>query len=156
MKHVISAKVLIIALVLSNLGSALYIYRHWSEIHPAPKRSALAKRSANEGKGESYNRGAIKEAMATFNSQFESCYDAFLHTEPEKSEGSVVVNWIIGKNGEVESPTVMKSELKNQELHDCLTQQLQSLKFAAPVDGEVAVAHKFNFMKRSPAQVVFQ
>jgi hypothetical protein len=158
MMHVIGTRLVILVLVSSNFAAGYYIYSNWDHLHgrPPSARAALTKKKVEPGP-VGYNRGALKEAMVKYNSVFEECYNTFLHTEPAVAEGSVVVNWIIGKDGEVESPTVMKSELNDQSLHGCLTQHLQSLKFTPPKDqSEVAVAHKFNFKKRSPSEVVFE
>lgn len=77
--------------------------------------------------------------------RFRMCYEGGLRRDP-KLEGSVTVQFEIGKDGAVSKPkSVAVTDLKDQAVVACIVKSFASLSFPAPEGGVVVVKYPIKF-----------
>ncbi|MEL6181594.1 MAG: AgmX/PglI C-terminal domain-containing protein, partial [Myxococcota bacterium] len=93
-------------------------------------------------------RETVQEGIQTMKPAVKTCYEAMLKTFPE-AEGVVKLQFNIVASdgvGHVDLESVMDtSTLVEQDLNDCLIEELRKVEFPAPEGGEVKVTYPFRF-----------
>lgn len=92
---------------------------------------------------KSYIRNGVSDRIMTTKrrEQFGNCYRTFLAARDESGnketpeEGKIAVVFHIGENGVMQSYEVIDNELGNEDLEECLTAQLEDLRFLPPPVG---------------------
>ena len=121
--------------VAANTGTAVFI----SEQETAP----------------GHRHGSVQEANLNKNSELQACYESFLKREPKVEEGMVEVHWMLGKSGKISDMKLIHRELEDQTFTGCLLEKIKKMTFHPPIQPAI-VAHKFNFHKRTPANVDYE
>lgn len=161
MRNVKPIRILGLLLIIGNVASGAYFLAGkldgGEEIKAKDPSIATVKKIHKKSKIDDYRKQVIRTTLALKNENIEMCYQDFLKTEPEKTQGAVKVSWTIDKSGNVSLISLISSDLKSAFLENCLFEQVKSTQFAPPdFADEVQVAHKFKFYSRSPANVNFE
>ena len=95
---------------------------------------------------EEYKSGAVKNTITKNRAALVKCYDAFTATKPKNPNGAIVVDWVIQDQGEVSRLGVVRDDLGNGALTQCVTDAMKTWLFP-PIPGvrPVYVEHTFNF-----------
>jgi len=158
MRYVLSTRTLVLFLFIGNVASGAYLVT--MKLKPAvpdsPQKIKILQKG-NAGVGiEKYRKEVVRPALAAKNEAIENCFNQFLQTEPQRNRGNIRLSWIITKEGKVADLKLLGSDLKDENLEQCVTEHVKSLSFAPPPQEEdVHVAHKFKFQSRSPASINF-
>ena len=86
----------------------------------------------------------IERALAKFMSKFQYCYEKALLSNPNLG-GNIVFKWTIQTSGRTSNPKVVKSEMSERSLHDCIGGVLKQVPFPKPKGGTVDVTKTFTF-----------
>jgi len=80
----------------------------------------------------------IKQIVATFQPQIQSCYEETLAAKDKAVEGKLMTRFVIAPDGSVKSAKIdkTKSTLKDAKLHDCVTAVLSTMLFPKPPSGK--------------------
>ena len=158
MKKIWSKKSAVGLLLVTNAISAAYIFakesNFWALKSPGQPHSVA---SVQGGSAASAKKGLVQGASLSQSGELQGCYEAFLAKEPKIDEGIVVVLWVVGKKGKVSDIKLMQSDLQDEVFTNCLMNKLNKMSLASPsnVPGTI-VSHKFNFHRKTPANVAFQ
>ncbi len=157
MRDVFSVRALIVFLFMGNVASAAYIVTiKLGKPKIEPVKTKFVKKNDPKLLVENYRNEIVRSILAEKNQAIEECYESFLKTEPEKTRGAIRVSWIINKDGNVTDLKLLGSDLKNENLENCVFHQVKSAAFSPPpLQEDVQVAHKFKFQSRSPANIEF-
>lgn len=90
------------------------------------------------------NQADIKSQMAKKAGSFRFCYERELQLEKDLA-GRLVMQFIIGLQGQVKSVRVASSELKNAKVGECIKKEIGKVQFKAPDGGECVVQWPFKF-----------
>jgi len=121
-------------------------------------RAALAAVHANDKDSLPAARKAVLlEASLKQEDELQACYESYLRLQPQIEEGVVEVHWMLDRRGKVSSMEMVRSDLDDENFKKCLLEKIKKMTFRAPPKNQpTLVAHKFNFHKRSPANVNFK
>ncbi|PWU17285.1 MAG: hypothetical protein C5B49_09195 [Bdellovibrio sp.] len=86
----------------------------------------------------------IEKALAKFLARFQYCYEKALLKDAGLA-GNVVIGWTIAASGSSSNEHVLKSQLNNKELHNCMTKILHEVNFPHPKGGTADVKKTFSF-----------
>lgn len=90
-------------------------------------------------------RDEIARVMRRYLSQIRYCYEKQLNSNPNLS-GKVVVGFVIGGSGKVDSADVAESSLQHDPTETCVTNIIRRITFPQPRGGgTVMVNHPFVF-----------
>jgi len=78
------------------------------------------------------------------------CYEGGLKKD-QKLEGKVVVQFVIGQDGQVSSATDQGSTMKDKAVVACAVKTIQGLSFPTPEGGVVVVTYPITFLPGEPA-----
>jgi hypothetical protein len=93
------------------------------------------------------DREIIQEVVRENRDGLRACFNEALARDPELS-GRLVIQWVIGSTGEVESAEVFESELENDAFHKCVTDLILVWEFPPPDGGGIVrVNYPFNFSR---------
>ena len=59
--------------------------------------------------------------------------------------GHVMMQWTIGASGSASNVSVLRSQLNNAQLHNCLAAEIEKVRFPSPQGGTVIVKYPFAF-----------
>lgn len=90
----------------------------------------------------------IEKTLAKYLDKFQRCYEKALLTDSTLS-GEVQIKWTINPNGSVSGASVVRSEMNQKVLHDCMTGVLTKITFPAPKGGPATVKKPFRFKSSS-------
>ena len=113
-----------------------------------PTRQQASQPSRDSGRREAdpYLQKQVKNTLTKRQSQFRECYTSFLTTEPETKSGRVVLDWQVQPDGSVLRPEVVRSELPQATLGECLRDEVARMTFPPPPSGTARyVEHTFRF-----------
>ncbi|MBN2693613.1 AgmX/PglI C-terminal domain-containing protein [bacterium] len=98
-----------------------------------------------ETKGEGkISKSAIQEAINKKIHRLTYCYEKALLKKPTLS-GIVKISWTIKLNRKVKDVKIVSSQIKDSQLHDCLTKEIAKISFPAPKGGDAVVTYPFKF-----------
>lgn len=147
MKNYLSRKTLVALLIIGNVAAAAFY---------AAKIVNKKRAGTHSDSADSTPRKAVLEpALFKSKGDLQPCYESFLKREPKVDEGSVVVHWRIGRDGQIEFLKMIHSDLEDQIFQDCVMDRIKSAHFANRHGGQL-VAHTFNFHRKDPAALNFQ
>lgn len=139
-------------LVIATLGLLSHVLMSLRK-GPTPVEKTIVKKVEDP---EPQPHGLIKEALMPKQSELEDCYENFLRTKPEVSEGSITINWLIDAQGSVLSTELAKSEIENASLTECVLEKLKGLSFAPPPEHrQTVLAYKLRFKRKTQAALNF-
>lgn len=85
------------------------------------------------------DRDEVFEVIRDHRAQLQHCYERQLHTGPPGLSGRLVLQWVIGGGGRVETARVTESELGSAALERCLLSRVLAWRFPEPAGGGVVV-----------------
>lgn len=85
------------------------------------------------------DREDVFEVISGHRAQLQHCYERELHSSPSGLSGRLVLQWVIGASGRVETARVTESELGSARLERCLVSRVLSWRFPEPAGGGVVV-----------------
>lgn len=135
-------------LLLTNVLTGAYLFARQFSPTKRPQNALAA------GKVISEKKGSVQEGSLKHNGELQKCYDTFLARNPIVDEGVVEMHWLLQTSGQISSLELVRTELPDQELMECMMSKLTTMTFRAP-QSPVLVAHKFNLKKRTPSSVTF-
>ena len=95
-----------------------------------------------------YHAREVRNTITKRQNLLQTCYLNFLKTKPEKTDGTLHLDWMIKPNGHVKDVEVISSELDNKLLSKCLTSEIAKWKFPPPpTEKPTYVDHEFHFKK---------
>jgi len=151
----ISAKNLAIGmLVLSNLAMAALLYAR----RPGARGSFIAALKGIEDANPALpppRKAVVHEANLSHNNDLQECYETFLSRNPVVEEGVVEMHWRLEKNGHISALQLVRTELNDQTLMDCMMDRLNTMNFHPPAAPQL-ISHKFTFRRRTPSSVSFR
>ena len=86
----------------------------------------------------------IERALSKYLAKFQYCYEKALLTDATLA-GNILVQWTIGGQGGVSDAKVVRSQLSNAQLHQCLLTEIVHVHFPVPQGGVVVVQYPFAF-----------
>jgi hypothetical protein len=117
---------------------------------PMPLLAETASKSTTERRPEQspYHAKEVRNTITKRQKILQTCYLNFLKTKPEKTDGTLHLDWMIQSKGDVTKVEVIRSELDNEPFLKCLTSEIAKWKFPPPPAGSPTyVDHEFNFKK---------
>ncbi|MBC7385289.1 MAG: AgmX/PglI C-terminal domain-containing protein [Cryobacterium sp.] len=99
------------------------------------------------GKG-SLEEAKLLQALQKHLEKFQYCYEKALLTHPNIG-GTLSMEWQIGVTGTANSIQVVRSDLNDGALHQCVTRELGKIPFPKPAGGSVTVKYPFAFTSSS-------
>jgi TonB family protein len=99
----------------------------------------------SDGTGE-LERSGIALGIRTRMSTYKGCYQRQLQRTPNL-RGTITVEFVIEKDGLVERVRVASSSLNNEQVEQCIVQNLEGSQFPTPRGGTVVVTYPFNFTR---------
>ena len=110
------------------------------------QRASQPSRDSGRREADPYLQKQVKNTLTKRQSQFRECYTSFLTTEPETKSGRVVLDWQVQPDGSVLRPEVVRSELPQATLGECLRDEVARMTFPPPPSGATRyVEHTFRF-----------
>lgn len=95
-----------------------------------------------------YKANELPNALQRQSAALKACYDIYLQDEPDLAEGKVTIDFQIDPDGTVSSPGIVKTELDDHALSDCLVARVAGFAFPPPPDRKKTYAsHTFVFQK---------
>lgn len=85
------------------------------------------------------DRDEVFEVIQNHRAQLQHCYERQLTAGRPELSGRLVLQWVIGKSGLVETARVTESELDNTPLERCLLSRVLAWRFPEPAGGGVVV-----------------
>lgn len=82
---------------------------------------------------------------------FRNCYEQGLRANPDLS-GTVIVKFVIGRDGSVGSASPGGGTLSSQQVQACVARSFSRLAFPAPEEGIVTVSYPLSFSPDGPAR----
>ncbi len=89
-------------------------------------------------KGGTLDREEIDKVVNRYVEKIQRCYQRELSKNPTLS-GKINVEWVIGEDGYVKSARQTYSDMKSQEVSECILELIRSWQFSKPEGGEVTV-----------------
>lgn len=86
----------------------------------------------------------IEKALAKRLQQFQYCYEKALLSNSSLA-GTVTAQWTIGTGGSASDVKIVRSQLRNEGLHQCIAKEIRNVKFPAPSGGAVTLTYPFAF-----------
>ena len=133
-------------LLLTNAATGAYIFATQMK----PSGSTVESRPATS----LARKAMVQGANLRQNSEMQACYETFLRRGPTVDEGVVEMHWLLETTGRISSLRLVKTDLDDQQMMECMMEALNAMTFRAPKEATM-VAHKFNFRRRSPSTVNF-
>ncbi len=90
----------------------------------------------------------IEKTLKKYLQRFQYCYEKELLSDNTLS-GIIQMQWTIQESGSVAEIQVLRSQLKRESLHQCLSKELGKIKFPAPKGGDVSIKYPFKFSSSS-------
>ena len=112
-----------------SLGSA-------QEQHPAIRAAAEARPGGAVLMG-SLTTEEIKHGITGGMTQIFACWENTVRHQPDHQGGGVVVNFVIGSRGTVNSAVVATSELNLPDTEGCIARGFERLRFPSPRGGGI-------------------
>lgn len=91
------------------------------------------------------DRAAIREVVRGNVNQVRFCYEQALSNDVPAPSGQVVVSFVIGESGAVESAEIASSTLGSASVESCIVARVSGWTFSAPSGGRVGVRYPFVF-----------
>ena len=88
---------------------------------------------------------SIREVVRRKLSQVRFCYEQALSADVPARSGQVVVSFVIGESGAVESAEIASSTLGSATVESCIVARVSGWTFSAPRGGRVGVRYPFGF-----------
>jgi hypothetical protein len=102
---------------------------------------------ATSGVGQ-ISQAAVEKALAGHLAKFQHCYEKALITDSSLS-GTIVMQWTISTAGQPSGIKVVRSEMNNSFLHDCISKEIGTVRFPSPKGGPVSIKYPFAFTPSS-------
>lgn len=90
----------------------------------------------------------LEKVLSEHLQQFQYCYEKALLTDSSLA-GSLVMQWTVLNDGSAGEIRVVRSQLNNAGLHDCISRELSKIKFPIPAGGTVTVKYPLAFSSAS-------
>jgi TonB family protein len=90
-------------------------------------------------------RESIREVVRRNLNQVRFCYEQALSADVPAPSGQVVVSFIVGESGAVESAEIASSTLGSATVESCIVARVSGWTFSAPSGGRVGVRYPFVF-----------
>lgn len=104
-------------------------------------------RGPNDGNGV-LDKTAIDLVVQGKMPTFRNCYQRQLQRTPNLGSGRVTMQFIIGEDGFVTKARVASTTLRNDDVEQCLQQNLKGTPFPLPRNGTVVVTYPFTFNRK--------
>jgi hypothetical protein len=121
--------------------NSLYSSSNSGELGNAISGAGTGMALSGEGK---LPESLVQKVLAKYIEKFQYCYEKALLADSSLS-GSVVMQWSISMAGQASDIKVIRSQMNNAGLHNCLSRELSRIKFPAPTGGSVTVKYPFAF-----------
>ena len=107
----------------------------------------VAGKDSKSGKSP-YHRIEIKNTMTKYVKPVRDCYNDYLESSPEVTDGEIMVDWQIDSDGDVVKAEVVRSGFTGEKLGNCIVGVISSIEFPPPPsDKNVYADYKFFFKK---------
>ena len=113
-------------------------------VRAADAASILSSRGMSiSGEGQ-VEESEIEKALAKRLQQFQYCYEKALLSNPSLA-GTVTAQWTIGAGGSASDVKIVRSQLRNEGLHQCIAKEIRNVRFPTPSGGAVTLTYPFAF-----------
>jgi hypothetical protein len=106
--------------------------------------SELTSKGISVGGDGSLSQSEIEKALSKHLQRFQYCYEKALLSDASLA-GHILAQWTIGGGGAVSNISIVRSQLNNTGLHQCLMTEISKVKFSSPQGGSVVVKYPFAF-----------
>jgi hypothetical protein len=110
--------------------------------------SSLSGRGISMSGAGHISEAAVEKALSRYLEKFQYCYEKALLSDSTLA-GNILMQWVISQEGVPESITVVRSQMNNQKLHQCISKILSGIKFPTPQGGAVTIKYPFAFSPSS-------
>lgn len=111
------------------------------------KSSVITAGGAEESFQGTIDREAIRRVVKANQNQLKACYERALNRDPGLY-GKIVLEWVIGAGGHVDSAKVKSSTMGSSEVEQCCVARLKTWRFPdPPKNQEAVVSYPFTFNK---------
>lgn len=103
---------------------------------------------ARDGKPaeDPYIKRELSNTLRKHQREVQGCYLAFLERQPETTEGTLHLDWVIDAHGTPKRVDVVKNELEEAQVAKCVIDVVSSAHFPAPPFGqEKYIDYRYNF-----------
>lgn len=136
-----------------------FVAKYWAPLREFVKSHSETK-TPQVGLQKSQTKSSkvfLKEAILAQRTEIENCYDAYLKRDPRNVNGSILVKWILGANGNVQSPSIADSEIDDLDLKNCVIEQVSAMSFdPQKFEENMQFSYRFHFKARAPAAINFE
>lgn len=147
MSKIFSKNIVIGLLLISNCAFAVALFGK-------PNSNSRSKKSVS--KLPPVTKATVGGASFKNDNEVQACYEALLHRSPIVSEGTVVMNWILDEQGNLETLKLVQSDLEDELFKNCLLDVVQNTRFPASVErAGVLISHRFKFRQKNPESIEF-
>lgn len=99
-------------------------------------------------KADPYKEIAVNNTLKKIAPEIQKCYNIFIETNPEKTDGFVEIDWIVFPEGKVKKVELVNSDLNSDVLNACIFTKIQNTEFPPPpFSTETYLTYKYNFKK---------
>ncbi len=143
---------LIVALVIT-MGFFFYNTKKQQEVQQQLLRNleySIANTGGdNKGKPKDpYKEVAVNNALRKKARDIQECYNAFLKTNPAKTEGFVEIDWNILEDGRVRKAELVSSDVGADSLNQCILKIIAAIEFPpTPTGLQTYMTYKYLFKK---------
>jgi hypothetical protein len=106
--------------------------------------SELTSKGISVGGDGSLSQSEVEKVLSKHLQRFQYCYEKALLSDASLA-GHILAQWTIGEGGSVSNISIVRSQLNNTGLHQCLMSEISKVKFPAPQGGTVVVKYPFAF-----------
>jgi outer membrane biosynthesis protein TonB len=90
----------------------------------------------------------IEKTLAKYLSKFQYCYEKALLNDASLA-GTVVVQWTIESSGAASDVKIVRSQIPNKGMQNCLAREIGKINFPHPSGGSVTIKYPFAFSSSS-------
>ncbi|MDH5719726.1 MAG: AgmX/PglI C-terminal domain-containing protein [Spirochaetia bacterium] len=138
---------IIIAFMAVALGFMIYKFNRLENIQAGMARQNVA--VDKDGKiVDPYAENQVKNTVVKNYGDAQTCFNEFLKTNPEQTDGKIKIDWQIDEDGQVINPQLVSFDFKSEALSNCLINKMKAWRFPAPPFEKPYYAfHTFRFKK---------
>lgn len=101
-------------------------------------------------------KATVRGASFKNDDEIQTCYEAYLLRSPTVTEGTVVMNWVLDNQGQLDYLKLVDSDLEEEQFKSCLLDVVRSTRFPASAEkAGILISHRFKFRQKNPESIEF-
>jgi hypothetical protein len=110
--------------------------------------SSNSKEDSSGKRKDPYKELAVGNSLRKKGREIQECYNVFLETNPEKTDGFVEIDWSILEDGTVKKAELVNTNFSTDSLNQCILKIISKIEFPPPPTGmQTYMTYKYIFKK---------